>query len=65
MTILSTKTEIGKATYPKTSATIKYFWNEVQFVNEEWDTAYKIHYLNQLDAKYNDLPLEKIIEISK
>lgn len=59
------KIKIEKTSYPKTSATIEYSWNDVQFVNEEWDTDYKILYLNQLDAKYNDLPLEKIIEISK
>ena len=54
-----------KTSYPKTSATIEYLWNDVVFVNEEWDTDYKILYLNQLDAKYNDLSLEKMIEISK
>jgi hypothetical protein len=59
------KIKIEKTSYPKTSATIEYSWNDVQFVNEEWDTDYKILYLNQLDAEYNDLPLEKIIEISK
>lgn len=59
------KIKIEKTSYPKTSATNEYSWNDVQFVNEEWDTDYKILYLNQLDAKYNDLPLEKIIEISK
>lgn len=59
------KREIEKASYPKTLATIEYSWNDVQFVKEEWDTDYKILYLNQLDAKYNDLSLEKMIEISK
>jgi hypothetical protein len=59
------KNEIKKTSYPKTSATIEYSWNDVQFVTEEWDTDYKILYLNQLDAKYNDLSLEKMIEISK
>jgi uncharacterized protein (DUF1015 family) len=59
------KSKIEKTTYPKISATIVYSWNDVVFVNEEWDTDYKILYLNQLDAKYNDLSLEKMIEISK
>ena len=59
------KSEIEKTSYPKTSATIVYSWNDVVFVNEEWDTDYKILYLNQLDATYNDLSLEKVIEISK
>lgn len=59
------KKEIEKTTYPKSSATIEYSWNDVQFVNEEWDTAYRILDLNKLDAKYNGLSLERIIEISK
>jgi hypothetical protein len=59
------KNEIKKTSYPKTSATIEYSWNDVEFVAEEWDTDYKILYLNQLDAKYNDLSLEKMIELSK
>lgn len=59
------KCNIEKTSYPKTAATIVYSWNDVVFVNEEWDTEHKILYLNQLDAKYNDLSLEKMIEISK
>lgn len=59
------KIEIDKTSYPKSSATISYSWNEVQFVDEEWDTDHKIMYLNQLDAKYNDLSLDQLIEISK
>ena len=59
------KTVIEKMTYPRTSATIEYSWNDVHFVNEEWDTEYRILDLNKLDAKHNDLSLEKMIEISK
>ena len=55
------KIELNKTSYPKTAATIAYKWDDVQFVNEEWDTKHKIQYLNQLDAEYNGLPLEKII----
>ncbi len=51
--------------YPKTSATTEYEWREVEFVDEEWDTVDKIQYLNELDAKYNDVPLEKIKNIIK
>jgi hypothetical protein len=51
--------------YPKSSATIEYSWNVVKFVNEEWDTIDKIQYLNELDAEYNNIPLEKMIEITK
>ena len=59
------KKEIEKTSYPKSLATIEYSWNDVQFVDKEWDTAYRILDLNKLDAKYNDLSLERIIEISK
>ena len=51
--------------YPKTSATLKYEWLAVEFVDEEWDTEDKIQYLNELDAKYNDVSLEKIKNIIK
>ena len=59
------KMQIEKTQYPRSSATIFYSWSEVKFVNEEWDTDYKILYLNQLDAEYNHLTVEKMIEISK
>lgn len=59
------KIEIGTMNYPKSSATISYPWNTVKFVNEEWDTKDKIQYLNELDAEYNDIPLNKMIDISK
>ena len=59
------KIEIGNMNYPKSSATIEYSWNAVKFVNEEWDTIDKIQYLNELDAEYNNIPLEKMIEITK
>ena len=57
--------DIGNINYPKSSATIEYSWRIVKFVNEEWDTIDKIQYLNELDAEYNDIPLEKMIEITK
>ena len=54
---------IDRINYPKTSATKSFEWNDVQFVNEEWDTIDKIIYLNELDAEYNNLTLEKINNI--
>jgi len=57
--------ELDKVKSSKTSATIEYKWLEVDFVEEEWDTSDKINRLNQIDAEYNNLPLEKIIEITK
>ena len=37
----------------------------VEFVEEEWDTEDKILRLNELDALYNNISLEKVIEITK
>ncbi|MBC7642637.1 MAG: hypothetical protein H7174_09940 [Flavobacterium sp.] len=59
------KIEIGYRNYPKTSATSEFDWKEVKFVNEEWDTLDKIQYLNELDAKHNNIPLEKLISFNK
>ena len=49
----------------RTTATIEYNWEYIDFVHEEWDTAEKIVILNEIDAEYNSLPIEKIIEIIK
>jgi hypothetical protein len=49
----------------KTSATNEYDWSLVEFVEEEWDTEDKILRLNELDALYNNISLEKVIEITK
>lgn len=49
----------------KTSATIIYEWIDVEFVLEEWDTEVKIKRLNELDAEFNNISLEKIINIIK
>lgn len=57
--------ELDRAKSSKTSATTIYSWKEVEFVNEEWDTEDKIRRLNELDAEFNNLSLEKIIEITK
>lgn len=62
---LLAKIKLDKAQSSKTSATIEYDWKDVEFVEEEWDTEYKIRRLNELDAEFNNIPLEKIIEMTK
>tara|TARA_R110002072_G_scaffold263142_4_gene421976 strand:- start:159 stop:548 length:390 start_codon:yes stop_codon:yes gene_type:complete len=57
--------KLDKAKSFKTSATTEYEWEDVEFVIEEWDTEDKIKRLNELDAKFNNIALEKIIEITK
>lgn len=48
----------------KTSATFEYDWENINFVENEWDTEAKINHLNKQDAEFNCISLEKIIEIS-
>jgi hypothetical protein len=57
--------KINEAKSSKTSATIEYKWKSVEFVEEEWDTPEKIQRLNELDAEFNNIPIEKIIEFTK
>lgn len=44
----------------KTAATVVTDWSSVDFVDEDWDTEAKIKMLNEQDAKYNNVSLEKI-----
>ena len=57
--------KINEVKSSKTSATIEYKWADVEFVEEEWDTEDKIKRLNELDAKFNNISIEKLIEITK
>lgn len=57
--------QLGKVPSHKTSATSRYDWSEVEFVDVEWDTPEKIEKLNRDDAHYNNLSLATIIEITK
>jgi hypothetical protein len=56
--------EIGKVSSLYTSATKATTWDLMELVEEDWDTEAKIAYLNELDAKYNDLDLEFITRIT-
>ncbi|MGB0880722.1 MAG: hypothetical protein ACPGTO_09165, partial [Polaribacter sp.] len=60
-----TKIELDQTKSYKTSATIEYEWVDVEFVEEEWDTKHKIKRLNELDAEFNNISLEKLIEMTK
>jgi hypothetical protein len=48
-----------------TSATSKIDWESVLFEEEDWDTQAKINMLNMQDADYNNIPIEKIVELLK
>jgi len=57
--------EIGATKTLKTSATMEYHWNDVEFLEEEWDTEEKIKRLNEMDAAFNNISIEEIIEMIK
>ncbi len=45
------------------SATTVVHWESVIFEEEDWDTSAKINMLNEQDAKYNNISIEKIVEL--
>ena len=48
-----------------TSSTITVHWESVTFEDEDWDTPAKINMLNEQDAEYNNIAIEKIVELLK
>ena len=48
-----------------TSATKEVYWELVIFEEEDWDTPAKINMLNEQDADYNNIPIDKIVELLK
>lgn len=58
---LLSQSAISSTPSSKTVATIRYSWEDIDYVEEEWDTPHKIQMLNKLDAEYNNLTLEKLI----
>jgi hypothetical protein len=46
-----------------TSATTAVHWESVIFEEDDWDTPAKIKMLNEQDAGYNNIPIEKIVEL--
>ena len=55
---------LGRVPSSKTRATRSRAWSDVDFVQEEWDTPEKIYELNQQDAEFNSISLERLIEIT-
>ncbi|HEY4195987.1 MAG TPA: hypothetical protein VGM63_10655 [Mucilaginibacter sp.] len=56
--------ELGQVSSDSTSATKEIAWDLVEFDEEDWDTPAKVAYLNELDAKYNDLELDFVKQIT-
>ena len=49
----------------KTSATIVIGWDNVILVTDDWDTDAKISMLNEKDANFNGIEIDKITELLK
>lgn len=54
---------IGRIPANITSATTLVPWVSVIFEEDDWDTQAKIKMLNEQDAFYNNVSIERIIEI--
>jgi hypothetical protein len=48
-----------------TSATVVVDWKLVEFEQEDWDTEAKIRMWNEHDAEFNNIPIEKVIDLLK
>lgn len=57
--------EIGRVPGVKTSATKEHTWETVELVVNDWDTADKIEYLNQKDARFNNVDIEVLRNLTK
>jgi hypothetical protein len=55
---LITKSQINSVPGQKTSATKAVDWKDVEFDENDWDTKSKIAYLNEQDARYNEIDIE-------
>lgn len=59
------KHKLGTIPSSKTSASIAYNWQEVLFLEEEWDTEHRIRRANEIDAQFNDLPIDVLENLMK
>ena len=57
--------ELERIPSSRTSATRTTNWNEVVFVEEDWDTPAKIKMLNEEDAYFNNMTLTQLVELLK
>ncbi|WP_442588597.1 hypothetical protein ACSBL2_21415 [Pedobacter sp. AW31-3R] len=57
---LITTYQIGWVPGHKTSATKAYYWKDIEFDENDWDTKFKISHLNRKDAEYNQIDIETL-----
>jgi hypothetical protein len=48
----------------KTSATQTFDWGNIEFDENDWDTESKIQYLNEQDAKFNNIDIQVLKQIT-
>lgn len=48
---------------PLTSAKKVTEWSLVELVDEDWDTLDKIKMLNEQDARFNEMSLQRLMEL--
>ncbi|WP_432328673.1 hypothetical protein ACRQ5D_08985 [Mucilaginibacter sp. P25] len=56
--------ELGQVETNLTSATKETPWSQIEFDENDWDSAAGIEHLNRLDAEYNKLELEFLRRIT-
>lgn len=61
---LLTNTQITSVPTQKTSATLPFDWTNIEFDEDDWDTELKIQYLNEQDAKYNNIEIDVLKQIT-
>jgi len=49
--------------YPAPSKTNEIEWKNVEFTEDDWDSASKIRMLNEIDAKYNNMDIADVQSI--
>jgi hypothetical protein len=58
-------TELDRYNSVRTSSTYIVKWDHVEFDFDDWDTPAKILMLNELDAKFNNLSVQKLVSLLK
>ncbi len=62
---LLAKYPLDRISWITTSATTLIDWKTVSFDDGDWDTEEEVNLRNRQDADYNNVPIEKIIELLK
>jgi len=62
---LLSKTTLPTIQTMRTTASIEIEWALVEFDENDWDTKTKINLLNEQDALYNNISLDRLLEILK